>query len=704
MRPPRPKARTGRILLCTAAGVAAVGISLAVHWLVLRSGISALESQSRERLTLAAASVEAAIGRFRYLPMVIAQAPQVRALYRAESGPLPAALDIADRHLQSISDAAGAAALYVLDRAGTAIAASNWNTPGSFVGHGYAYRPYYQEAMARTEGSFYGIGATTGLPGYFLSTRIDISGTDGQPDAVGVAVVKVDLTPLEREWAGAEATLGIADADGILFLAARPGWRYRPLFALDDRAQAAILAERRYANLPSVTRPIFRSRAKGEAPGQAVRLLDGGPSGSADLLLFTVPLPDHGWSLIAVADPATAEFNAMVAAAATGLAAIVLLLSAVLWRARRRARLAERRAKDELEHRVAERTAALTTANRRLEDEIDERRRAEAELHRTRDDLVQAAKLAALGQAFAGLAHEINQPLAALKTYLASTRLLSGRGETRQVASNIEVMTEVVDRVAGLTGQLKRLARRDGHEAAPVDLAAALDSVLRLLAFRLSDLGIAVDRAGDAPVMVMGEAGRLDQVVMNLVGNAIDAVLDSETRRIRAVVLRHGTMARLIVEESGPGIDPAIRDRLFEPFVTTKQAGGLGADAGRCPRPGRDGHGQGTRRPLPARLRPARSGNFVAVNCAAIPETCSRASCSATRPARSPARASRPRSARSSMPNATARCSWTRSRRCRCRCRPSLRPRALAGHRSCRPGASWPAPAPAAASRCSTAS
>ena len=198
-----------------------------------------------------------------------------------------------------------------------------------------------------------------------------------------------------------------------------------------------------------------------------------------------------------MADPRPARTNALVAAAAAGLAVIVVVLATVLWRARRRARIAERRSKDELEHRVAERTEALTTANRRLEDEIEERRRAESELHRTRDDLVQAAKLAALGQAFAGLAHEINQPLAALKTYLASTRLLSGRGETGKVAANIDVMAQAVDRVAGLTGQLKRLARRDGHDAAPVDLAAVLDGVLRLLAYRLADLGIAIERAGE---------------------------------------------------------------------------------------------------------------------------------------------------------------------------------------------------------------
>lgn len=579
MHPSRLTARRGRILLFAAVGVAAAGLSLAVQGWVLRDGLAALEGQARERLTLAAASVEAAIGRFRYLPQVIGQTPQIRALYGTPPG--PAAIDTANRHLQAINEAAGAAALYVLDRGGTAIAASNWDTPGSFIGHRYAYRPYYQESMATGEGSFYGIGTTTGQPGYFLSSRIDAPGPSGQPEPAGIAVVKVDLTGLEREWAGADATLGIADADGILFLAARPGWRYRPLFALDDRAQASILAERRYAGLPSVTRPIFHSRtgaagrAETDDQGRSVQLLDPGTGG--DLLLFTLPLPDHGWSLIAMADPAPARTNALVAAAAAGLAVIVVVLAAVLWRDRRRARIAERRSKDELEHRVAERTEALTAANRQLEDEIEERRRAEAELHRTRDDLVQAAKLAALGQAFAGLAHEINQPLAALKTYLASTRLLSGRGETGKVAANIDVMAQAVDRVAGLTGQLKRLARRDGHDAAPVDLAAVLDGVLRLLAYRLADLGIAIERSGDGPAVVMGEAGRLDQVVMNLVSNAIDAVRDRGTRRIRATVETSGGTARLTVEDSGAGIDPAVRDRLFEPFVTTKEAGdGLG--------------------------------------------------------------------------------------------------------------------------------
>ena len=129
---------------------------------------------------MAAAATRSAIGRFRYLPQVIGQTPQIRALYGAPPG--PSAIDAANRHLQAINGAAGSAALYVLDRGGTAIAASNWDTPGSFIGHGYAYRPYYREAIETGEGSFYGIGSTTGQPGYFLSSRIDAPGPSGQPE------------------------------------------------------------------------------------------------------------------------------------------------------------------------------------------------------------------------------------------------------------------------------------------------------------------------------------------------------------------------------------------------------------------------------------------------------------------------------------------------------------------------------------------
>jgi two-component system C4-dicarboxylate transport sensor histidine kinase DctB len=198
-------------------------------------------------------------------------------------------------------------------------------------------------------------------------------------------------------------------------------------------------------------------------------------------------------------------------------------------------------------------------------------------LRAAQDDLVQASKLAALGQMSAALAHEINQPLAALQTFLASSRLLLERGEDGRVQGNIDRMEKLIARISGLTQHLKRFARKSPPQRAPLPLLGAVRNAVALFENRLRLEGIDLSIAVPEGLTVLGDEVRLEQVLVNLIGNALDAIAGAPLRRIRITAGGDGRTIHLSIGDSGPGFAPEALPRLFTPFFTTKPPGqGLG--------------------------------------------------------------------------------------------------------------------------------
>jgi len=188
-----------------------------------------------QTMLLTTRSVEAEVDRLRAIPDVTAQDARIR---RALAG--TGSLQDANIYLETVADYAGADVLFLIDASGETIAASNWDTAGSFVGSNYAFRPYFQEAIATGHGDFYAIGVTTGVPGYFIAARVVVNGV------TGVLVVKLDLRPLQDTWQAVDADVALADENGIVFLSARADWQYRPLMQLNDAVLADLAATRAY--------------------------------------------------------------------------------------------------------------------------------------------------------------------------------------------------------------------------------------------------------------------------------------------------------------------------------------------------------------------------------------------------------------------------------------------------------------------------
>jgi two-component system, NtrC family, C4-dicarboxylate transport sensor histidine kinase DctB len=270
------------------------------------------------------------------------------------------------------------------------------------------------------------------------------------------------------------------------------------------------------------------------------------------------------------------------AALSAGIATL-LLLAAGLVVLQRRLALAERleyqrRSRLMLEHRVTERTVELSSANARLTEEVAERERAEEEARRARDDLIQAAKLAALGQMAAGIVHEVNQPISAIRSYAENASLLLERGRIDLVRANLGEITGLTERMAKITRQLKTFARKSSGVVTPVSPRVVVEHALGLLGARTSDLGAeVVFELPDKDPLVLADQARLEQVLVNLLRNALDAVATRNNRLITISLGEDEEHVLLSVRDTGPGITEENLPRLFDPFFTTKEVGeGLG--------------------------------------------------------------------------------------------------------------------------------
>lgn len=504
--------------------------------------------EARGQLQLYAQAIHTQVQRFRSVPALLALDSDIRQLL-ANPGDqrLREQLNL---RLEEQNHAAGSSVLYLLDRHGETLAASNWRDWSSFVGNNYAFRPYFLDALANDSGRYFAVGVTTGIPGYFLSSSVK----NDRGEVIGVLVVKLELEEMQREWVGQSGILLISDSLDIVILTNRPAWRFRYLRPLTDEVRERLVAVRRYAE--QNLQPLPSERQVQIAEDSERRLVDG-PDGRRLYLWQRLSLPEEDWTLHLLQEPqqiAASVRSYRLAAAGVWMTLAFLLLFLAQ---RRKTRRIEQRNRSELERLVEARTR---------------------ELHTAQDELVHAARMAALGQMSAALAHEINQPLTALRMQLASQRLLLDSGRTEAVREGIGQVEGLLERMAALTSHLKTFARKSPAGLRQrLSLAEVSDQALHLLAPRIRSEGVEVHCAVPAEAQVSGDAIRLEQVLINLLTNALDAMLGAAPRQLRIDCLAERGGWTLRVADSGGGIAAEHLEQVFEPFFTTKPVGqGLG--------------------------------------------------------------------------------------------------------------------------------
>lgn len=550
--------RRARWHFAIAAVVLVCGLAMAAYMLAHGAGMDRLAGQLRDRLTLSQRAVESEIQRFAYLPQVLGEDNRVLGLLREPSA---ARVALANAYLANVARHAQADAVYLIDQAGLTLAASNWDLPSSFVGHNYGFRPYFTDALELGQGAYYAVGVTTGVPGYFLSSRID--GPDGP---LGVAVVKVDMSALERVWAEAGEMTGVADSAGIVFLSGVPNWRYRPLYALTEADQSRIEAERRYdGNDVFSRRPLVAAL---EPSG----LTSVNQEGLPRLAMSSALIAPKGWRLFSALPSAPVRDQAQLVAGVVGLLTLVCLLLGLYAYQRRQLTRWKLEQNTVLERRVAERTGALAR-------EVEERKRTEEELRHTQDSLIHAAKLAALGRMSAAIVHEVSQPLSALDNTLAAAGLHARNQNTEKSTASIQAGRDLLKRMQRTIKNLRTFSSRARSlPSDPIALGQSITEALEIVAPRARERGVTLDfDNADTAVMAAVNAVRIEQVFINLLLNAIDATASMGNSQVSVRLSQGDALAEIVVQDAGPGIPDEIAGQITEPFFSTKATGeGLG--------------------------------------------------------------------------------------------------------------------------------
>ena len=449
---PRPpsmlRVRTLPLLLICLLLVALSGFS--AYRVAQRLGIAELQATGLHRLDLYATSLEREIGKYAYLPGTLSLTPEVLDLLAGTGG--DAATGRVNAYLEKLNERTGTLSIYVIDPRGKVLATSNWRRPDSFLGEDLSFRPYFRDALESGNGRFFGIGTTRGEPGYYLASALT-----GDSGTLGVAVIKVSLEQLERSWTTVEAPVLVADENGVVILSAVANWKFTTLRPLDESTRAAFDHTQQYNR--RALQPLGIQAIEGYDHGaRLVRIAASGPETvsvypvTGRFLEQSRTLPGTSWTLTVLSHLEQVDDLAQSRAALVAIAAACLCLLGIILNERRRhlrdrlaAREALQKAHDELERKVEERTADLSTANQQLQDEVGERIRAERTLRAAQDELVQAGKLAVIGQLSTGIAHELNQPLAALRTLSANAERFLERGDVDTTRTNLGRIADLVD-------------------------------------------------------------------------------------------------------------------------------------------------------------------------------------------------------------------------------------------------------------------
>ena len=520
----RPAVRIA--IVAMAAALIALAAAIAERVAAARA-VESVSRRARASSILLASSLRRELDKFRLLPIVLAEDRDAREALVTHD---PAALAALSRKLEALSVTTRAANVYLLDARGRTVAASNWRRSDSFLGDDYAFRTYYREAARRGAAQQFALGIRSRRAGLYISRRL----RDGAR-MLGVVVVKVEFDALEREWRDTVPAAFATDGRGIMLVTSDPSWRFQTISPMSETVRTQARRSLEYGAVPLMENPLFAAGAVARAGSAASTLAP---------FVEAIEEVDAGWQVHVLAPTGAAAASARTVARL--LLAIALLASAalyLLWRYRRRVATARAEAD------AARRLASLN------------------------DRLVQANKLATLGQITAGVGHEISQPVAAIAAYAHNARALVERDRPDEAVEAIGRIEALTGRIGLITRELRGFARRASGESAVVPVADAVAGVALLLRHRLQALGADLVTDSTTTIAVRAERVRLEQVLVNLVQNALDA----GANRVEVAARPAGDRVEILVADDGPGLSPEVREQLFQPFRTSKRDGlGLG--------------------------------------------------------------------------------------------------------------------------------
>jgi len=532
--------QTRVILLAFLLGVG--GLTAAVWRYGYLQALGQLEQRGEADLALASDRLVSQLQFYQALAVMTADRPALMGLND------PARRALAEALLRQVADKSGALDLIYVDAAGHVVAAANPGMTPADLGQA----PFFRRALHGALGRGHGLVGPLNRRAYYFAAPVFGAGGAVQGALIAVA----DLEGIERSWRGSLPPVFFTDGEGVVFISNRSDL----LFWRRDPGQLGLTS-------PEGVAPPF---AAGRVGAHDVWWLDWGQYLPVRALHLSRDAPLVEMTGEILIDVAPARRLAGLQAAA--VAAICLAFGALLFLATERRRTLAL-ANAELEVRVADRTRALSETNERLRQEVVEREEAEAALRQAQAELVQAGKLSALGQMSAGISHELNQPLMAIRQFADNGAAFLARGRADRASDNLERIADMAARMDRIIRNLRAFARNEREPSGKVDLTKVLVQAVELTETRLKGAGVRLDWTRPAaPLYVWGGEVRLAQVFVNLINNAVDAMGGRDDGRIGIGISEAGTRLSVSITDSGPGIaDP---EKIFEPFYTTKEIGG----------------------------------------------------------------------------------------------------------------------------------
>jgi two-component system, NtrC family, C4-dicarboxylate transport sensor histidine kinase DctB len=545
-----------------------------------RSGFEKLADQGAVKLELYITYLQGVLEKSESLPELLATD---RLLVSTLLNPSDSQrTDSLNRYLETINSISDTADIYLMDKNGLTIAASNWRTELSFIGSNFSYRPYFQEAMQGRLGRYFALGTTSSRRGYYFAYPVREGG-----EILGAAVVKINIDSVEQNWGHRDEGYLISDPDGVIFITSTPEWRYRTFEPLDPALQQQIIASKRYPN--TQFEPLSDEKGKIDNNLQEINLRSPTDNEKKDYLRQFHFMPEAGWHVNILTDLQPLKRDVLIASilVSSGLFLTFMLVLLLVQRQHRltelnrieeEARRILEEANEQLESHVLKRTSELTETNRLLRREIADRQRTEIALKKTRSELIHAAKLAALGQMSAGINHELNQPLAAIRSYADNGKQFLDKGRLAEAMWNLEQIVELTERMAQIGSQLKLFSRKSSGQMTVVPVHGVIDGALEILGPAIKKSGTAVSvQLSPENLEVKANNVLLQQVLVNIINNAIQAMEATSPKEVYITGRLDQHIVVVAVRDSGPGIPEEHIPHIFEPFYTSKKSGqGLG--------------------------------------------------------------------------------------------------------------------------------
>lgn len=553
--------RRGKFYLLVLYVFAVVGGS---SW-IWNSSENSLIATHKEQLERFAEFISSKLDKYAHLPQLIAKDSELISALQAPNN--SAQIELTNRYLQHINQTIQSTDAYLLDEFGNTIASSNWDLERSFIGRNYAWRPYFSNAILGKPSQYFALGSSSKQRGYYFSYPVTYAA-----EIIGVIVIKMDLTAIEANWQNKNNIFVATDSNNVIFMSSNEEWLFKSLTTLSESARQSILNSRQYLDTP-----IRSFGLVGDLSKEHSELKNPSISGfENDYLVTSRSLEKHNLTLRVLTAKVKLLWSTLSYSLVISLLFVIAYLSFALAHQRqlkkRQFEQLQSEAKQKLEFLVMERTSELQA-------EISERSKTEQVLRQTQNELIQAAKLAVLGQMSASISHELNNPLAAIRSFADNGRRFLQRQSYDRVDDNLSRISALTDRMAKISNQLRSFARKsDSNEVSRLDVKPLILSAKDLLAPQCKakqvELNLVLDET--LPTVEINPI-QFEQVLINLITNAIQALEQQQDRSITISAAVSNTALSIFVDDNGPGIAYSEQHQLFEPFYTTKKNGlGLG--------------------------------------------------------------------------------------------------------------------------------